>query len=369
MNSRADNFLEILADHNGVFPERSPEVGNILDTLQANESPYEMRYFIVYYNEEIRVDRSHIFSISDKEAKGIAENILATERRKGTIGNFRYLVDKDEQVLYFLNIHESQILLQRFIFNSSFISIMSLFIVFIIVGFLSKKAIKPTIENIKRQRRFITDAGHEIKTPLSIIAANCEVLEIQYGRNEWIDSIQNQVRRMNILIRNLLTLSKMEEEQVEVNFTRIDITDLVLETSDPFTVLANQKGITVKKDLQDKIMINGDPIKISHLISILMDNSIKYTPDNGEMEICLEKKGRFAILEVTNSVEIMPEGDLNRLFERFHKEDQSRSNEKESYGIGLSLAKAIVRGHGGRIRAIRQGKEKISFRVELPIVK
>ncbi|MGO4988050.1 MAG: HAMP domain-containing histidine kinase [Gallicola sp.] len=363
MNSRADAFLELLSENQGNISKEDLRSLNE-QSFYTENIPYEMRYFIVDFKDDTVIDRSHMESISEEEGKILSGFMLKNEGNKGTIQNMRYLIDRDHSQLYVLNIYEGQKAFENFFVNTVFISVMSLFAVFIIVSVFSKKAIKPMTEGLLKQRRFITDAGHEIKTPLSIIAANCEVLELQYGRNEWIESTQNQVRRMNLLIKNLLTLAKMDEENIDIHFVTLNLSEIAEEIIQPFTVLADQKGIEVQKRIEKNLYISADPNRISHLISILMDNSIKYTPVDGVIEIYLERKGKNIIFDFINTVEKMPEGNLERLFDRFHREDDSRTSEGGGYGIGLSLARAVVKSHGGRIRASKAEKDKIRFRVE-----
>lgn len=363
MNSRADAFLELLSENQGNISKEDLRSLNE-QSFYTENIPYEMRYFIVDFKDDTVIDRSHMESISEEEGKILSGFMLKNEGNKGTIQNMRYLIDRDHSQLYVLNIYEGQKAFENFFVNTVFISVMSLFAVFIIVSVFSKKAIKPMTEGLLKQRRFITDAGHEIKTPLSIIAANCEVLELQYGRNEWIESTQNQVRRMNLLIKNLLTLAKMDEENIDIHFVTLNLSEIAEEIIQPFTVLADQKGIEVQKRIEKNLYISADLNRISHLISILMDNSIKYTPVDGVIEIYLERKGKNIIFDFINTVEKMPEGNLERLFDRFHREDDSRTSEGGGYGIGLSLARAVVKSHGGRIRASKAEKDKIRFRVE-----
>ncbi len=363
MNSRADAFLLLLSENKGKITQEDLSSLNE-QSFYTENIPYEMRYFIVDYKGETVIDRSHMESISEEEGKTLSRFIINSPENKGTIKNMRYLIDREGSSIYVLNIYEGQKALESFFTNTLFISAMSLFAVFIVVNVYSRKAIKPMTEGILRQRKFITDAGHEIKTPLSIIAANCEVLELQYGRNEWIESTQNQVRRMNLLIKDLLTLAKMDEENTDIHFIKTNLSEIAEETIQPFTVLADQKKIKVQKQIQKDLYISGDPNRLSHLISILMDNSIKYTPEEGEIEILLEKKGKNIIFEIANTVAVMPEGNLERLFNRFHREDMSRTRDGGSYGIGLSLARAVVKSHGGRIRATKVAKDKIRFRVD-----
>lgn len=368
MTNRADHFLELLVTNQGQLKEEMLEANPMEDSFfNPGESPYELRYFSINYENGIAADTEFIDSITDDVIQDLARRTIGQEETNGTIDNFRYLKVEEESVVYFINIYEQQQSLERFFLNSALVYFVILVVFFIVVNRFSQEAIKPTVESILKQRRFITDAGHEIKTPLSIISANCEVLEMQYGRNEWLDSTQNQVRRLNFLVKNLLTLSKMDEEQVEITFVSVNFTKLVEETIDPFMVLAKKKEILFEKSLEEDVVLNGDPGRLGQLVSILTDNSIKYTPDQGKIQVHLEEKGKNAILRITNTVDKLPEGDLNQLFDRFYRPDDARCSVTGGYGIGLSLARVIVRNHGGKITAMedRYGKN-IIFQVELP---
>jgi signal transduction histidine kinase len=218
---------------------------------------------------------------------------------------------------------------------------------------------------MEKQKRFITDAGHELKTPLAIISANIDVLELEAGKSEWTSSIRNQVKRMNSLVKNLLTLSRMDEERMHVVYTDFEISSCVKETAESFEAIAESNSKKYHMDIEDDIHITGDKNAIVQLTSLLLDNAMKYSDENGNISISLSKAKNIT-LEVSNTSDSIPDGNLDRLFDRFYRADASRSREKGGYGIGLSVARAIAQSHGGQIEAKKDGDRTIRFVVTLP---
>ena len=237
---------------------------------------------------------------------------------------------------------------------------------FILVYIFSSQAVAPVVESLEKQKRFITDAGHELKTPLAVISANVDVLEIESGKSEWTTSIKNQVSRMNGLVKNLLTLSRMDEERMHVVFSDFDMSKTVKDTAISFEALATSKGKKYQMDIEDDIHITGDKNAINQLASLLLDNAMKYSSENGSIHVLLNKGNKYITFEVSNTCDSIPSGNLDRLFDRFYRADSSRARETGGYGIGLSVARAIANSHGGSIEALRDGDKIIRFVVTIP---
>ncbi|MGI6070122.1 MAG: sensor histidine kinase [Blautia sp.] len=209
----------------------------------------------------------------------------------------------------------------------------------------------PVEESYQKQKRFITDAGHELKTLLTIIDANVEVLEMEHGENEWTRSIRNQTRRLSGLTADLVTLSRLDEgglEALRVDFSLSDAAEEVLEN---IMAPALASGRKLSWEITPNLSMCGDEKQIRQLLSLLMDNAVKYSDEHGTIEVCVKKRGRGRQIVVTNTVSEMPSGNLNALFERFTRADASRSFQTAGYGIGLSIARAIVLAHKGKIKA------------------
>ena len=236
---------------------------------------------------------------------------------------------------------------------------------FILVYAFSGRAVSPVVESLEKQKRFITDAGHELKTPLAVISANMDVIELEAGASEWTKSTKNQIKRMNELVKNMLTLSRMEEENINVVFSDINISKIVDESIVYFKAVSDFKKVNYTNSIAEDIHINGDKNSFSQLCTLLIDNAMKYTEDGGNVN----GKLRNAILEVSNSCEKVPEGNLDRLFDRFYRADTSRSRETGGHGIGLSVARAIATSHGGTIEAKADGDHTIRFIVKVPMIK
>lgn len=256
--------------------------------------------------------------------------------------------------------------IQNFAVNSLLVGGIFLVLVLILVSVFSKRAIRPVVESMEKQKQFITDAGHEIKTPIAIILANTEVIEMCEGESEWTKSIKNQVSRLTELVGSLLMLSKMDETRQQIEMREVKFGKLIKEISDSFHTMLVQKNQKLELMVDEKLSIYGNEKEIRQLGTILMDNAVKYTPDGGRMRISLKRKEKMAVLDFYNECESLPQGDLNRLFDRFYRADSSRSRESGGYGIGLSVAKAVVKNHKGKI-SVKAQEKGILFTVKIPV--
>ncbi|HHY25373.1 MAG TPA: HAMP domain-containing histidine kinase [Desulfitobacterium dehalogenans] len=365
----ADNLLATLAENEGRFPplgRGEPPRRELRGGFwMTEETPYETRYFLIRMNTHqsiAEIDTSHIAGVSSTEAMEYPQKLLSGKSVKGYLGQYRYLVAEKSygKLLIFMDCSRQLNTSRDFLWNSLGIALISLLIVFILVSALSRRAIQPVIENMERQKQFITDAGHEIKTPLAIIAANSEVLELTGGKNEWTRSIQHQVKRLDELVKNLLTLAKMDEGKVELIFEELSFSDLVGETAGGFAALGEKKGLDFVLDIQPGLQVKGEEGSLRYLITILVDNAVKYATEHGQLKVSLKKRGKATVLEVYNTCDSLPEGDLNRLFDRFARGETSRSRESGGYGIGLSVAQAIVTAHHGKI-SVERREQGVSF--------
>ena len=238
-------------------------------------------------------------------------------------------------------------------------------LVLILVILCSRKAIRPVIESMEKQKQFITDAGHELKTPIAIISANTEVIEMCSGESEWTESIHHQTERLTSLVTQLLTLAKMDEGGGQLELKEWNASETIIDAVQSFEAPAVTKQITLQTDIAKELRMEGDAARIHQLVSLLVDNAVKYTPEGGTIRVRWWKNGKKAELAVENTCDNLPEGDLNRLFDRFYRADASRARESGGYGIGLSVAAAIVQAHKGKITAERT-KDGICFRAVFP---
>lgn len=408
MTRDADNLLSILTTNDGFFPgmlddnrqlpppdDNSSEASSQdqfrrrddfkfqdpgepfafgwLNDMRSLEMPYQSRYFWVKYDSSgavTEVNTMHVAAITEEEATSFAADVYGSSRKKGFYHSYRYKAfDKDDggKIIVFTDITTGIINAYKLLGQSLLIGAFTLIAMFILVFLFSGQAVAPVVESLEKQKRFITDAGHELKTPLAVISANVDVLELESGKSEWSSSIRNQVKRMNALVKNLLTLSRMDEERMHVVYTDFDMSAAIKETAISFEAVAESASKKYHMDIEEGIHITGDKSAINQLASLLLDNAMKYSSEKGNINVLLSKDKNI-VFEVSNTSDCIPDGNLDRLFDRFYRADSSRSRESGGYGIGLSVARAIAISHGGNIEAIKDGDKIIRFVVTLPKV-
>lgn len=377
-----DALLSILSTNDGHFPQAPPPKGNRFDpqnpfsfeklnNTRSAEMPFQSRFFVVWLDESGNIastDLSQVAAISEEDAVEYGLLAASSGKEKGMIQSYRYqraTSSSGREFIVFVDMTVSLINIYNLLIRSVLVGLLALVAMFLLVFMFSTHAVAPVVESLEKQKRFITDAGHELKTPLAVISANIDVLELESGKNEWTTSIRNQIKRMNSLVKNLLTLSRMDEERMRVVFSDFDLSSTVLDAATSFQALAESKGKQYQMDIEKDIHITGDQKSIEQLTSLLLDNAIKYSSDQGNIRITLSK-GKNISLEVSNTCDSIPEGNLDRLFDRFYRVDTSRSRETGGYGIGLSVARAIASSHGGTIEALKDGDKLIRFVVKLP---
>lgn len=303
-------------------------------------------------------------SITNDELVKMAGNVLELGKDKGETDGYNYMVAKNTEgiLVAFLDRTNfdrgvSTLLKYTFIFGG-----VSLVIVFFISIFLANIIIQPLEKNHDMQKQFISDAGHELKTPLTVISTNAEVLSAEIGDNKWLDNIIFENEKMTVLIKQLLELTGTERS--EAVFEKTDLSHLLLGEILPFESVAYDKGIIIHYNkIEEEIKVTGNAAQLGRLVSILMDNAIEHS--TGEViEVTLSKKHGQAVLTVANDAEPIPEDKRLLLFERFYRMDDSRNSESNHYGLGLSIAKSIVDVHKGSI-GIECRDGKVIFKVTL----
>lgn len=378
------------------------------------ESQFDTRYFTVTINskgEVENIDTSKIASVSSENAAEYAKKLWKSGKKgdgkSGFADNCKYLtVDEDGSTMYiFLSCQRELSTIKTYILASVGISVFGLLVVFVMIYFFSGKILKPVSESYEKQKRFITDASHEIKTPLTIIDANTEVIEMMEGENEWTSSTRKQVARLTSLTEKLVFLSRMDEEATKLEMLEFSLSDAILDTAEPFKAVAQTKGKKLTIDVTDGILYTGDEKTIRQLVSILLDNAIKYSGcssiryENGnvnkdnlnktylnktiqtqnncvtttgdpapEIELTMRPSGKNRIITVWNTVDEtanIKKGRQDMLFERFYRTDASRNSKTGGFGIGLSAAYAIVKAHKGKITAESKDGRSIKFTIVL----
>jgi len=366
----ADSTLFMLSENKGRFP---PFAGKELPPFMSQETPYETRYFsmVMSHNKElIDADISRIVEVDAKKAYEYAVAAMILEEERGFIEQYRYISQKENglQRITFLDIRRKMYSYQTFLKTSIAIGVLGYIGFFIVIVIFSGKIVRPVAESYDKQRRFITDAGHEIKTPLAIINADVDVLEMDLGENEWLADIQKQAKRLAGLTNDLVYLSRMEEEEKDMQLIEFPFSDVVSETVSSFHALAKTQNKTLQCRIPSMMSMTGNEKAIRQLVNILMDNAIKYSPEKGLIFVDAKKQGKNLILTVFNTTQTpVPKEKLDMIFERFYRLDTSRSTTTGGYGIGLSVAKAIVSAHNGKINAVSEGDCAIKIVVSLPI--
>lgn len=367
--------LDIIAENQGKFPDFKKDFHPKMDDnapifgFEMNaETPYEKRYFVIEMASDgtvSNIDTGHIAAISSGDAQDYAAKVMSNGKESGYEGIYKYKVVKqtDGYMIVFIDCRNQIQTVLSLLVISGAVGLATLLLMFILVTVLSRRAMKPFIENAEKQKLFITDAGHEIKTPLAIISANADVLELTGGESEWINSIRNQTTRLDKLVKNLLTLSKMDEESVKLSFADIDLSETAARIAGPFAAMAESGKKDLLLNIQPGIRIKGDEGSIEQLISTLMDNAMKYSNEEGRIRLTLTENKKGARLEVYNTVDHIDVQNLDKLFDRFYRADSSRARETGGYGIGLSIAKSIVEAHHGKISVRSEDGRSINFTV------
>ena len=368
----ADNKLELLSQNQGIFPEFGTDKRWPIPANMTMETPYEARYFSVLMatsGEVIQTDTSRIKAIDTASAVQYAVKAVNANKTNDFIGNYRFTLSAEGAAvrITFIDCSREITSFRNFLFSSIGMALCGYFAFFFVILFFSNKITKPVTESYEKQKRFITDAGHEIKTPLTIIKADVDVLEMEYGENEWLDGIQAQVKRLADLTNDLVYLSRMEETDNNLQMIDFPFSDVVSEAAQAFQAVAQSKGKTFQYMIEPMLSFTGNEKSIRQLVSILMDNAMKYSPDNGFVSLTVQKVGRSICLSVYNTTaEPIEKQNLSHIFERFYRMDSSRSSQTGGYGIGLSVAKAIVASHGGKITAATQDSHSLLITVQFP---
>lgn len=317
--------------------------------------------------KEIRQNSAEEYS--EDELLSIATAIHREGKARGWHQYFRYRVitttdaqGNTEITIGLINASSDLYSIFSMLFISSLIGGLSFLLVLLIIIFASNKAVKPIAESYARQKQFVTDAGHELKTPLTVISANNELARMIYGDSEWFDSIDNQISKMNGLVGNLITLAKMDEEQKPV-FTSFNLSDAVYDTAKSFENLIHTKSKLITFDIADDIIFTGDESKLRQVVSILIDNAVKYCDEKGKIAVRLTSEKQIKLQVINDYAEVWT-SDLSHVFERFYRADKARTSDG-SYGLGLSIAKSIVELHKGEIQAKPLEHDRIMFEVTL----
>ena len=380
--SESDATLDVLAQPNVPFfdgePEEPPEAPPQEQTMaflppwMSPEVPYESRFFtatVTAEGELLESDLSRIISVDAASAREYIAQALAGGDDRGFVGQFRYARTQDgaNTRILFLDCGRKLASFRSFLWTSVGVGLFGCLVVFAAFLLGAGKIVAPIAESYEKQKRFISDAGHEIKTPLTIINANVDLLEVE-GEQEELTEIRAQTKRLTELTNELVLLSKMEESQKTLVKLEVPLSDLVSETAASFRAPAAARKLGFTTRIASDLTANAAPDAIRQLVSILLDNAVKYAPEGGAVTLELTPRRKDAVLTVFNTTkEQVREEELPRVFDRFYRSDESRNSETGGHGIGLSVAKAITEAHGGSIVAETRSGHDFCVTVTLPV--
>ena len=366
-----DELTDAVSSGRWKFPEPDDDAPPPKDSMgkpdgMGSEVRFSTRYFTVTYEDdgEVDVDTEHIHAVDADEAVAYAAGLIKSSLHLFCL----YAVPEDVGVVpsiiksnIFARFLAVLVLHGRIKRNTAAVLSGSVAVVLLLIVLFSRVAVKPAAESYAKQKQFITDANHELKTPLTLILTNLDIAETELGQNEWLDDIRAEGRQMAELVGQMVALCRMDEEKPPLSKAEFDLSETVADTVSEFEPLARAQGKRMESEILPAVRCFGDEGAIRRLLAILLDNAVKYCDPAGEIRVTLSCK-RHAVLEVVNSYAAVGEADLNRLFDRFYRSDKARTS-GSGFGIGLSIAQATASAHRATLSAYRAGSSEIGFRV------
>ena len=297
----------------------------------------------------------------------IAKTFADTGHNTGLFGNMLFDVERSDlyTTVIIIDISKDIGMMKNLLISSLIIILLSIVFVSVFTYFLSKWAIRPVQTAFENQQRFISDASHELKTPLTVISANADVLESEIGENKWLSNIKTQSVIMNELVHDLLNLAKLDETRDDMMVSEFDLSSVVLSKALEFECTAFEQGKTFEQNIADSITYKGNEDSIKHLVTILIDNAIRHSDDKGIIRVSLATIENRPIFQVFNTGNGIKNSEKDKIFNRFYRSDESRSRVTGGYGLGLAIAKSITDAHNGTISVDGEENKWVSFTVIL----
>ena len=344
------------------------------DDRRSARTQYGARFFSVFVNADgsMFVKEKGNSELENEDATDLAQRVLDLRKAEGFLDDYKFAVEEmgDQTRILFLDCTTDLESLNQLVVISLTVGGCAFVIASLFVLRFARLAVKPLEESARKQKQFVSDAGHELKTPLSVIATNMDILEVdladQPDELEWIDSTNRQVDNMRRLVNDLITLSKMEEQEADLVLTEVSLTDVAYESVATFAQLAHTQGKELVSLIGEDVCVRGDEPGIRQLMSILIDNAIKYAAGDGTIQVEVGLEGRSAVFATRNDWDhnVDPQ-ELSSLFDRFVRGEQSRdrSGGKSGYGLGLSIARAIAQRNNAKLEVAEDADGRIVFRV------
>ena len=371
--------LALIAGNEGSMPEfgrpggpggegRPGGFGDKGDHLSP-EAPFSTRYFTLTLQSDgslIAANLTHIAAVTGEDIGGFLAAVPAREG-SGFVGQYRYLVRQgrgDTYTAVFLDCQRELRSMRIFALATLGMLLFSDGLVYLLVVLFSRRAIDPVVKSMEKQKQFITDASHELKTPLTVITTSLRVLEMEVGQQRWIDKAQNQVDHLRDLVNDLVQMARLDEEKPARPFAPFDASAAVQETAESFAEAAAEGGHPLTLQIAPALSLNGDEYALRQLVSILMDNALKYADPESPITLTLTRQRRFVVLTQENRCQGLTAEELPRLFDRFYRADKARTGQN-GFGLGLSIVKGIAQQHHGTASAALSESDTVRFTVTL----
>ena len=368
-------LLDWMLQYGGKLPNGMDEIDEQTrtDLAALPEIIYETRYFSVELDADRAITDMHLSFIHSVNAETVQRLTKIALKDRDHHG---WILNQGSQYLFKWKVQEDGTILMVFIDATSrawilavvtqYMMLMATIVVvvyFFLYSWYSRRIVQPYIETQEQQKRFITNASHELKTPLAVISANTEMLEAKNGENKWTQSTMRQIERMTGLIQELVTLSRLDEKK-KTEFVKVDWAQICTQEAESFAEVAHSAGVAFEQEIAKAVCVKGEEKALRELVTILLDNAVKYCDAGGAVSVRLTVEKHMAVLEISNSYANGGNVDYDRFFERFYRADESHNSMKSGYGIGLSIAKQIVEILGGTLK-VQWIDDRVRFAVTL----
>lgn len=368
-----DKLLNMLSGGEAAMHHRVPPRGDerrLFSPPPTEDARMSAVYFTARESSDgFDIDLSRISSVSEDAAAELVKRAANSSGDSGTISGFKYKLSRSpidgKRTYVFLDTASQRYTVLRVIALSCLAGLAAWLLMFLLVIILSRRAILPIAKNIEKQKQFVTDAGHEIKTPLAIILANTEAMELHGGESKWSRNIKAQVSRLDGLMKDLLMLAKSDEADTDIPRESINLSLLLSDCADMFCEPAALRGITLSRGIAPELSITSNKEYLTRIISVLLDNAVKYAKPEGEISVSAYKTEKHTEIRIKNSCSSLPSCEPEKLFDRFYREDAARTQKSGGYGIGLSAARAIANTLGAQVTAKYEGADSIVFTIRI----
>ncbi len=380
-NSKLNNTLDMISSNQGMIPmfnnRKPPENGemqtpkNDFNRQFNEETPFSTRYFVIIYNEKgekVKTNLEKIAAVTENDTEQYISLALKHGEGYGFTDGYKYKVIRQQDgnfMAVFVNDDMEINSAVTILLVSLGATVVCIALICVIIVLFSKKAMDPVIQSNQKQKQFITDASHELKTPITVISGSLSVLEMEVGKQKWIDKAKAQTEKLKDLVNSLVTLSRMDEEENALPMKTFDISGATKETAESFSDFAKSQGHKLNIQVEEGIEYCGDEYAVRQLVSILIDNAIKYASDGTDISFVTKRDKKSVVITTENECDGVDVGELDKLFDRFYRADKARSGEKSGFGIGLSIARGICDSHKGSIKAESPDGKTVRFIAKL----